>query len=60
MNFKDLNLKGGNQEESFEHCLNSDYKYKIFYKTGEEYIFDEDEIIDKFSAVRSIFIIQTI
>ena len=54
--FKNLNLSG-RQEESFDHCLNSDYKYKIFYKTGEEYIFNEDEIIDKFSAVRSIFII---
>ena len=47
--------KSNEEEESIEICLNSDYKYKIFYKAGELYNFTEN--VDYYSAVRNIFII---
>jgi len=43
------------EEKSIEHCINSDYKYKIFYKAGEEYNYTETP--DFYSAVSNIFII---
>ena len=43
------------EKESREHCDNSDYKYKIFYKTGQIYNFTEEP--DYYSAVSNIFII---
>ena len=39
--------------ESIEHCHNSDYKYEIFYKAGEEEPFKE--VIDNYTAVCSIY-----
>ena len=41
--------------DSLNHCINSDYKYKIFYKAGEEYNYTETP--DFYSAVSNIFII---
>ena len=47
--------RNSGEEESIEHCQNSDYKYKIFYKTGEIYNYTEEP--DYYSAVSNIFII---
>ncbi len=38
-------------DEHIEHCINSDYKYKIFYATGQNYHFDNTDSINFYDAV---------
>ena len=44
-------------DEDIQHCLDSDYKYKIFYATGQNYIFDNVDSINVYDAVSFIYYI---
>ena len=42
------------EKKSVEHCRDSDFKYYIFYVTGQEYTYTDYENIPRDNAVSSI------
>ena len=43
------------EQDSIDHCKDSDYKYKIFYAVGQTYIYPDLDSIDDINAVSRIF-----
>ena len=42
------------EKESIEHCDSSDYKYKIFFASGQHHEFNQNGSINIYNAVSSI------
>ena len=42
------------EKESIEHCDSSDYKYKIFFASGQHHEFAQNDSINIYNAVSSI------
>ena len=48
----DDSRRSEDEQDSIDHCRNSDYKYFIHYVTGENYTFTKGSLINKDNAVR--------
>ena len=48
---EDVKFSRDSDDEDIIHCHNTDYKYKIFYATGQNYIFEDVDDINIYDAV---------